>query len=191
MQLLQKMIIENQFETYYLIHISKFFTSSFIKCSRHVKYSIQNAQILAFTWNYLAFGSNVQSCTLWQIINDLLILLVTNIIIILSLDNCFVYQALSIVCSTDYFEFSAKKSFCLLRYLDFSCQMSCHTIRCWLAHIWQKWASIIYTYNKCHTGKMLCLYYCLVIITVNTIWAPLCTCTSSKQSQNLKSNTSI
>ena len=109
MQLLQKMIIENQFETYYLIHISKFFTSSFIKCSRHVKYSIQNAQILAFTWNYLAFGSNVQSCTLWQIINDLLILLVTNIIIILSLDNCFVYQALSIVCSTDYFEFSAKK----------------------------------------------------------------------------------
>ena len=93
MQLLQKMIIENQFETYYLIHISKFFTSSFIKCSRHVKYSIQNAQILAFTWNYLAFGSNVQSCTLWQIINDLLILLVTNIIIILSLDNCFVYQA--------------------------------------------------------------------------------------------------
>ena len=156
MQLLQKMIIENQ-----------------------------NAQILAFTWNYLAFGSNVQSCTLWQIINDLLILLVTNIIIILSLDNCFVYQALSIVCSTDYFEFSAKKSFCLLRYLDFSCQMSCHTIRCWLAHIWQKWASIIYTYNKCHTGKMLCLYYCLVIITVNTIWAPLCTCTSSKQSQNL------
>ena len=94
------------------------------------------------------------------------------------------------VCSTDYFEFSAKKSFCLLRYLDFSCQMSCHTIRCWLAHIWQKWASIIYTYNKCHTGKMLCLYYCLVIITINTIkggpfWAPLCTCTSSKQSQNL------
>ena len=71
---------------------------------------------------------------------------------------------LSIVCSTDYFEFSAKKSFCLLRYLDFSCQMSCHTIRCWLAHIWQKWASIIYTYNKCHTGKMFCLYYCLVFM---------------------------
>ena len=58
----------------------------------------------------------------------------------------------------------SQKSFCLLRYLDFSCQMSCHTIRCWLAHIWQKWASIIYTYNKCHTGKMFCLYYCLVIM---------------------------
>ena len=85
----------------------------------------------------------------------------------------------------------SQKSFCLLRYLDFSCQMSCHTIRCWLAHIWQKWASIIYTYNKCHTGKMFCLYYCLVIMYYckhykrGPFLAPLCTCTPSKQPQNL------